>query len=173
MAASLDIKFSTDLSLVRRKLTNISQGLKDGLEEEIKGIAQRAAQRLRETTPGEELPKGWKAVPLPGTRAVSRWAVINTDPRANKPVRASGRTLLHILEYGTVRNYAIKAKTKEGMVFFWPKANRGKGATVRLFEVTHPGLAPGFFIRPAVAAAKAEQAAASRRLAQKIRQGLE
>ena len=161
----IQIDFSTQLSLVRRKLTKISKTLKDDLDKELLFIAEETVWQLRETTPGEELPKGWTVVKVPQDgRARSSYIVINKDPRANKPVRSSGRNLLHILEYGTAA-HPIEAKSAPVLSFFWEKL----GINVKFRSVRHPGTRPYFFIRPAVAEAKKKQAAATRRLANRIR----
>lgn len=161
----LTAKFSSQLSLVRRRLTDISEEAQRGLEEETKQIAIETAEQLRVTTPGVDLPRGWKAVPLPTTRAAARWAVLNTDPRANAPVPRSstGRTLLNVLEYGTMP-HKIEAKNAPMLAFFWEKL----GINVRFRKVQHPGTRPYHFLRPAIATAKAKQAAASRRLARRL-----
>lgn len=172
MAGEITVKFSTQMSLVRRQLTKIGDDLKDELAQETKFIAEETAFQLRETTPGLDLPLGWKVVPLPTTGAASRFAITNVDPRANKPVgRGSTRTLLDILEFGFPGGYLIKGNPL--LAFFWEK----KGINVVVRSVTHPGVvhpgvAPGFFIRPAIAEAKRKQADVSRRLAKRVKQGL-
>ena len=167
MAGEITVKFSTQLSLVRRQLTKIGEDLKNDLDQEVQSIAQHTVERLRQTTPGDQLPLGWKVVPLPTTGVGNpKFAITNVDPRANKPVgRGSTRTLLDILEFGTRGGYIIEGKP---LAFFWEKL----GINVKFRSVVHPGVRPGHFIRPAVAQAKVEQAAASRRLAKRVRQGL-
>jgi len=166
---ALTVKFSRDMSLVRRQLTKIGDDLKDELDDGLQAIAERTVQRLRDTTPGTDLPRGWKVVPLPGTRATSLIGIVNVDPRANKPVPrgASSRTLLDILEFGT-RAHPIEAKNAPMLAFFWAKL----GVNVKFRKVQHPGTKPYFFIRPAIAQAKAEQAALTRALAERVRKGL-
>jgi len=172
---ALTVKFSRDMSLVRRQLTKIGDDLKDELDDGLQAIAERTVQRLRDTTPGTDLPRGWKVVPLPGTRATSLIGIVNVDPRANKPVRSSGRTLLEILEFGVspfgseTGKYDIFPRSKDGkLAFFWKKL----GINVTLRSVKHPGFKPYFFIRPAIAQAKTEQAALTRALAERVRKGL-
>ena len=165
---AISVKFSPSMALVRRKLTKIAKDLKDDLDKETRFIAEETVFQLQETTPGEDLPKAWKVVPLP----TGGYGVTNTDPRAYKPVgRGSNRTLLDILEFGFPGDYLIEGNPL--LAFFWEK----EGVRVIVRSVTHPGVvhpgvAPGFFIRPAIAEAKRKQAGASRRLALRVKQGL-
>ena len=174
---NFEIRFSTEMSLVRRRLTNLGDDLKKELDQKNKEIAESAAAYLRVHTPGAhgsgewkstgELAASWKVVQLEGSHhAGARWAVVNTDPRAHRNVPRGTRTLLHILEYGTRDDgYPITAPYKKKLRFWWTKENR----EVVVSKVKHPGIRPYGFIRGATAEAKRQQALASAALQQRVR----
>ncbi len=94
----------------------------------IEQIARDAASKLRQRTPGQQLPKGWDTK---SSRTAVKYSVeiVNTDERAYKliPLRDGRSTnLIEILEYGTspsrdivpVNAKALRFVTKEGNVVF-------------------------------------------------------
>lgn len=132
----LSIRFQHPVAQWRHRLDSLADQMAFTVNNGVRRIAENAAEKLRQKTPGDTLPQRWTVRRLDRPGGVG-YEVLNTDPRAYADVRLSdGRVtnLLEMLEYGT-RPHEIRAKKAKALAFFWPAV----GANVFVQSVKHPG----------------------------------